>query len=390
MNKGLLISGLGHLGLVLWALLGGWFTWTSEPPVIPVANVSLISTSEFDAMMAAAPLADETAATPVLQPAATDTPKPKPKPAAEAPAEPSPPPAEPAPSADEAPASDATPPEAPPVAPPSDTPQPIPVQPSDEAPAPDTAERIASTPVESTDQPNTADVATPEQSDTPSPDSEPVPEQPPAAPEETVTAVTPDAKPAPEDAPQLAPTSSPRPAARPKATETPPAETKTADAEPVEPATDPAATDTSDADQAAIDAALADATAPDSTAEAPTPSQTGSGGTGDQPIGAALNSGEIDNLRSVIGPLWNIGSLSTEASRVTVTMRVQITQDQKILSIEMVDFTGGTAAAAQQAFEAARRAVVRGASKGLGLPSDKYDTWKSMLFTFDSSQGRLR
>ncbi len=390
MNKGLLISGLGHLGLVLWALLGGWFTWTSEPPAIPVANVSLISTSEFDAMMAAAPKADETAATPGLQPAATDTPKPKPKPAAEAPAEPTPPPAEPAPTADEAPAPDATPPEAPPVAPPSDTPQPIPVQPSDEAPAPRAAERIASTPVESTDQPNTADVATPEQSDTPSPDSEPVPEQPPAAPEETVTAVTPDAKPAPEDAPQLAPTSSPRPAARPKATETPPAETKTADAEPVEPATDPAATDTSPADQAAIDAALADATAPDSTAEAPTPSQTGSGGTGDQPIGAALNSGDIDNLRRVIGPLWNIGSLSTEASRVTVTMRVQITQDQKILSIEMVDFTGGTAAAAQQAFEAARRAVVRGASKGLGLPSDKYDTWKSMLFTFDSSQGRLR
>ena len=82
--------------------------------------------------------------------------------------------------------------------------------------------------------------------------------------------------------------------------------------------------------------------------------------------------------------------MSTEATRVTVTMRVQVSQDQKVLSVEMVEFTGGTAEAAQQAFEAARRAVIRGASKGLGLPPDKYDTWKSMLFTFDTSQGRLR
>jgi hypothetical protein len=390
MNKGLLISGLGHLGLVLWALLGGWFTWTNEPPAIPVANVSLISSSEFDAMTAAAPKADETAATPTLQPEATNTPKPQPKPAAEAPADPTPPPAEPAPTADEAPTPDVVPPEKPPVAPPSDTPQPIPVQPSDQAPAPSAAERIASTPVDSTDQINKADVAAPEQSDTPSPDSEPVPEEPPASPEKTVTAVTPDAKPADDNAPQLAPTTSPRPVARPKATQTPPAETKTADAQPAEPATDPATTDTSAADQAAIDAALADATAPASETATPAPSQTGSGGTGDQPIGAALNSGEVDNLRHVIGPLWNIGSLSTEASRVTVTMRVQITQDQNILSVEMVDFTGGTAEAAQQAFEAAKRAVYRGAKVGLGLPADKYDTWKSMLFTFDSSQGRLR
>ena len=144
-------------------------------------------------------------------------------------------------------------------------------------------------------------------------------------------------------------------------------------------------TDTSAADQAEIDAALADepATAPESL-------QTGSGGTSDQPTGAVLNSGELDNLRQIIGPFWNIGSLSTEATRVTVTIRVHVSQDQKILLVEMVKFTGGTAEAAQQAFEAARRAVIRGASKGLGLPPDKYDTWKSMLFTFDTSQGRLR
>ncbi len=391
MNKGLLISGLGHLGLVLWALLGGWFTWTAETPPVQVAQVSLISTSEFDAMISAAPKVDDTAPAPELQPPATKTPKPKPKPAPTAPAKPAPTP-DPAPTP-EAPVPEAAAPDAPvvpPVAPPSDTPQPIPVQPSDKAPAPSAAERIASTPVETTDQPKTADEATPAQSDTPSPDSQPVPDQPAASPEKTVTAVTPDAKPTEDNAPQLAPTSSPRPPARPKAIDTPPEEPKTPDPQPDDPAPDPAPADTSAADQAAIDAALADATAPASDTATPTPSKTGSGGTGDQPIGAALSSGEVDNLRHVIGPFWNIGSLSTEATRVTVTMRVQVSQDQKILSVEMVDFTGGTEQAAQQAFEAAKRAVYRGATKGLGLPPDKYDTWKSMLFTFDTSQGRLR
>jgi hypothetical protein len=166
------------------------------------------------------------------------------------------------------------------------------VQPSEKAPAPSAAERIASTPVESTDQPKTADVATPAQTETPSPDSQPVPEDPAAAPEKTVTAVVPDAKPTEDNAPQLAPTSSPRPPARPKPVDTPPAPTKTAD-----PAPTPAPADTSAADQAAIDAALANATAADTAPTSPQPSQSGSGGTGDQPIGAALNSGEIDSLR---------------------------------------------------------------------------------------------
>ena len=386
MNKGLLISGLGHLGLVLWALLGGWFTWASKHPDVPVVQVSLVTKAEFDAMNAAAPKVDDTAPVPTPQPAATTAPQPTPAPTVPPPPKPVEP--EPLPTPDPAPTPDeAPPPEPPPVAPPSDTPQPIPVQPTDKAPVPDTAERIASTPVEATDQPKTADVATPEQTDTPNPDSTPVPEQPAAAPEKTVTAVTPDAKPAEDIAPQLAPTTSPRPPTRPKTLETPPEETQTA-----EPAPDPAATDTAAVDPASIDGALAllDEPAPDTAATTPAASQTGSGGTGDQPIGAALNSGEVDNLRRIIGPLWSIGSLSTEATRVTVTMRVQFSEDQKILSVEMVEFTGGTAEAAQQAFEAARRAVRRGASKGLGLPADKYETWKSMLFTFDTSQGRLR
>lgn len=402
MKKGLILSGLGHLGLVLWALLGGWFTWTNETPPIQVAQVSLISTSEFDALASAAPKVKDTAPVLDLQPPATQTPKvkpatpapdkPKPKPADPAPATPKP--VDPPPTPDPAPIAEEKAPEPPvvpaPVAPPSDKPQPIEVAPSDKAPAPRAAERIASTPVDATDAPQTADEATPAQTDTSNPISLLTPDKPAASPQETVTAITPDAKPSKDDAPQLAPTSSPRPPARPKPVAKPPKDPPPTQTQTAEPAPEQTPADTSATDQAAIDAALADATAPDTQATKPVASASGSGGTGDKPVGAALNSGEIDNLRRVIEPFWNIGSLSTDAARVIVTMRIQVTQDQKIKSVEMVDFTGGTAEAAQLAFEAAKRAVIRGASKGLGLPPDKYDTWKSMLFTFDTSQGRLR
>ncbi len=152
----------------------------------------------------------------------------------------------------------------------------------------------------------------------------------------------------------------------------------------------PSTIDTSAADQAAIDAALDDATAPDSEPTVPDQTKDGPEVTNDTSLGVALNSDQVDHLRRIIGPLWNVGSLSTEAMRVTVTMRVQLSEDQMVLSVEMVEFTGGTAEAAQQAFEAAKRAFFRGASMGLGLPADQYDSWKTILITFDTSQGRIR
>jgi len=158
------------------------------------------------------------------------------------------------------------------------------------------------------------------------------------------------------------------------------------------PDSNPSTIDTSEADQAAIDSALDDATAPDLVPTPTMPDQKNDGPevTKDTSLDLALNSYQVGNLRQVIGPFWNIGSLSTEATRVTVTMRVQLSEDQKVLSVEMVEFTGGTAEAAQQAFGSARRAVIRGASRGLGLPSDSYESWKSILITFDTSKGEIR
>ena len=57
MNKGVIISGFGHVGLILWAILGGWISAPQEVPEIQVVDVSMISTAEFDAMTSSAPTA---------------------------------------------------------------------------------------------------------------------------------------------------------------------------------------------------------------------------------------------------------------------------------------------------------------------------------------------
>ena len=55
MNRGLVLSGLGHLGLILWVFLGDWFFMPAEPPLVQVASVSIVSAAQFDAMVAPAP-----------------------------------------------------------------------------------------------------------------------------------------------------------------------------------------------------------------------------------------------------------------------------------------------------------------------------------------------
>lgn len=156
------------------------------------------------------------------------------------------------------------------------------------------------------------------------------------------------------------------------------------------PDSNPSTINTSEADQAAIDSALSDATAPDTATTKPESIKSGLDETRGQTLDAALNSDEANHLRQVIGPFWNIGSLTTEATRMTVTVHLEISEDQKVLSVEMVEFAGGTAEAAQQSFEAAKRAVYRAASHGLGLDTDNYESWRSLLITFETSQGKIR
>lgn len=355
MNQGVIISGTGHAGLILWVLLGGFFAAPENLPDVAVTEVSLLSSAEFDALVAAVP------ATPAPAEPAVSTPDPAPPEVVMPEPEPAP---EPAPTPEPAPPPD-------PVAPPAAIEQPIPVPPSVVQPLPRPTLRVAPLPA---DAPPPEAVVAPEASPAvvPNPAAEaPVvaQEQPAAAPEAATTEIVTEATDTQSDAPQLAPTRSVRPKLRPK-----PA---IAVAEPAtKPVNDRAATD------AAVVAALAEAVAGDAT---PQPATTA-------PAGPPMTAGEKDALRIAVQACWNVGALSSEALRVTVTVAVTVAQSgvPDAGSVRMIGFEGGSEGAARQAYEAARRAILRCGATGFSLPPEKYDQWREMEIVFNPEKMRIK
>jgi hypothetical protein len=87
-----------------------------------------------------------------------------------------------------------------------------------------------------------------------------------------------------------------------------------------------------------------------------------------------------------------VGSLSTDALGTTVVVTVSMTQDGKpvVPSIALASYTGGTEAAARQAFEAARRAIIRCGARGYELPVEKYGQWREIEMTFNPERMRVK
>lgn len=377
MDKASTISAIGHLGVILWALMGDWLFAPKDMPPMEVAEVSLLTEGEFQAMMASAPKPDP-AAKPVEEPPVVQPPEPVDTSL--------PTPDVPVPVEDILPEEVPVAPEVQPVAVPEPAPQvaeveqPIPVPVSSKKPKPRPAQRITDVPVESPqDTPEVADTATPEVSDQAEPEAEVVQTtEPAAAPEESAAVVAPDAT--ASDAPELAPTASRRPQSRPKR------QVQADDAPKPQPQATEQTNTQPDADAEAIAAALAEAAA----TEAPS---TATG----LPEGPPMTAGEKDGVRVAINSCWNIGSLSTAAQRVKLVIRVEMNEDGTPIgpSITMTSYQDGDAAAAQQAFEAAKRAVVRGVrgcggKPGYQLDPAKYGQWNVMNLTFDASGMRLR
>lgn len=368
MNTGQVISGIGHAGLIGWVLFGG--TFQSEPLPFEVTEVSVISTEAFEALMASGPAPDsatevalpeqpEVAPDPVATPTpddtvATETPAPTVQP------EPEVPPETPAPQP-EPEIADVSPEQPQPleqaVLVPEIAPRPIPrpservapeaVAPPPEDVAPDAVEQQAVTEDKGADTPAEEQQAT--------------------APEEAATEIVTEA-----ETPSNAPKTSPRPpSVRPSA----PVRT----AEPATPAPEtparqtPAPAPTDEAVNDALREALG-------------------GGAEDVPQGPPLTAGEKDALRVAVSSCWNVGSLSTEALGTTVVVVVDMTPDAKPVtsSIRLASSSGGSAAAANQAFEAARRAIIRCTRDGYGLPAEKYGQWKEIEMTFNPERMRIK
>ena len=84
MDKGVLYSGIGHIGLILWVFIGGFFIRHDDAPEIAVTEVFLVSSAEFEAILGASPTAPapEAPQTDIATPApvvpAEETPAPTP------------------------------------------------------------------------------------------------------------------------------------------------------------------------------------------------------------------------------------------------------------------------------------------------------------------------
>jgi len=367
-NTGQIISGAAHVGLIGWLILGGSFQ--SEPLPFEVTEVSVISTDAFEALMSAGPAPaaptevalpeePEVIPDPVVTPepdtdVTSDQPAPAPEPEPET--LPEPPAPEPEPEvADEAPS-----------LPTPDVPQ-IDAPEVADTPVPEASDRVAPDVVEAPDPDATPDVVEQEAVTNDEGGETQAEEQEATAPEEASDQIVTEA-----EEPSGAPQSSLRPPSR---RPTPPARTaETAPAAQTEPQPAAQPEDTSDA----VDDALAGIL----------------GGGEDEvvPQGPPLSNGEKEALRVAVSSCWNVGSLSTEALGTTVVVGVDMEQNGKpvVASIRMLSSSGGSQSAANQAFEAARRAIIRCTRDGYSLPAEKYGQWKEIEMTFNPERMRIK
>ncbi|MFM2355917.1 MAG: hypothetical protein RLZZ528_1653 [Pseudomonadota bacterium] len=390
-RTGLIVSGVGHGALILWALVGGLFNHEDDPAAISTTEVSLISSAEFDAMVAAAPRAE------TALPDQPNIPEAEPVEAAPEPVEEVPPETEATPVAEPPPAEEApdvsqiTPPEAevtdvpPELTPPSDEPVTT-VLPTPNT-TPQAAPRLAPTPTEApAPEAEVADAVTAEVSEAPTetPVEEPPEEE--AAPEEAGQVLETEANKEQVEIASAAPAVSARPKSRPEkpaVEEAPVAEAPAEEAAPSEPEPEPAP---ADAEADAVAEALAAAMAGGE--EAP----EAQAGTGTAASGPPMTGGEKDALIVAVKQCWNTGSLSTDALNTIVTVGVSMNPDgtPNAGSIRMIGAEGGTDASARQAFEAGRRAIMRCGARGFPLPPEKFDQWKEIEIVFNPEKMRLR
>ncbi|MGJ8609949.1 MAG: cell envelope biogenesis protein TolA [Octadecabacter sp.] len=383
-STGTYLSGTAHAALVVW-MVAGW-GMSAEPLPFEVTEVSVVSGSEFAALTQGVqpdqppgdpapiepPIVDETPPAPTVEtpPEVAETPPPVTAPAIETP------PAAPDLTAPETVVTD-TPPDVP------DTPTIVAPPPSAELgsslrPIPRPVDRVGTelvqpAPPDATVAPDVREAAV---EDVEVPAEVPVePEDETTAPEETA-----DQRVTEADEPVSAPETSRRPATRPQ-------RTATVDTPTEAPAETPPATDPTPAVDP-VAAALAAAGAVESSTQ---PATTTPGASGGQ-----LSNSDTASLLRQIGNCWILGAVSTAAMSTSVT--VQFAMDAGGIldtnSIQMTNFSGGSAGDAEVIFRVAKSALVRcrndGGRTGYDVPQEQFQTRRDLQLVFDPSDMRLR
>lgn len=403
MQTGTISSGIGHAGLILWVLAGDWLFPPTPAPELITTSFSVISSDEFAEMQAAAakPSDQDTPEEPVVaeEPPLVEEPLPVEEPAVEEPAVEEPPLVE---VVEPPPLSEVAEEVVPDAPPPSDLPQADTEQALDSAsteinPTPEAEDIIAPEPVEVEPGVAPSDNPTPAVSDEVT--EAPVVKEPPTeatAPEDTAPTLATEETVVQDE--ETGMKTSLRPKSRPAAVEPVPDPDPASAETPAEPVEDPP--EEPPVEQPVDDQATEDAIndllgeAVEEPVAEPVETAAETGGQ-NLPQGPPMSGGEKDSVRSAINRCWSVGSLSTAATRVRLVLRVEMSPDGRPLSVEMTEFANGDEAAANQAFQYAKRAVMRsvdGCSGGAGLTLDpeKYGEWSVMNLTFDGSEVLLR
>lgn len=100
--------------------------------------------------------------------------------------------------------------------------------------------------------------------------------------------------------------------------------------------------------------------------------------------GPPLTAAEREGFRLAIKDCWNIGALSMEGAKTTVSIRFSMGPDgmPDPATMRLMGHSGGSPAGAQQAFEVGRRAIIGCAKGGYPLPPEKYARWKDVIVDF--------
>lgn len=101
---------------------------------------------------------------------------------------------------------------------------------------------------------------------------------------------------------------------------------------------------------------------------------------------ASVSVTTANSIASQVTPCWVV-DLGSEAANVTVTVAMTLDRDGKVEgnSMKLVASEGGSDSAANTAFHAARRAILRCQKDGYRLPVEKYKEWRNVEITFDPS-----
>ncbi|MDO5758014.1 MAG: energy transducer TonB [Rhodobacterales bacterium] len=383
-DTGQIISGAGHIGLIAWLLFGGWSA--PDPLDFEVNSVTTVSLEEYAAILSGTPVPEQPAEVSPAAPQPPEEPQEAPDLTSASDAAPDAPPPDPA--SEAAPDTVPQPPAPPARAEVSDEP------PSFEPPAEDMAALVPESALRPKQRP--AERVAPEQVAPPEPDTkvdevvreEAVPDEAAETPSEEVEATAPEAA-ATEivtEAQQPAPSRSVRPKSRPNRPAPPPeSERQTAEAAP---RPEPEAAPDGPAETGGIEDALAAALG----AASDTPAPAAPSAASDTPAGPPLTAGEKDSMRIAVQSCWNVGSLSSDALATTVTVAFEMTEDARPIdgTIRMISSSGGTAGSANQAYDAARRAIIRCGARGFALPVEKYASWRNVELVFNPENMRIK